>query len=288
MSARRVVGLGLCVLDEVLRVDDFDLSKTRTRHRERFRGPGGMAANACAHAAHAGVRSQLISWVGDDADGDFALRALRRHGVNTRGVVRSQTHPTTLAVVLVHAKTADRRFIVADRRGHERACPALPVSAVGHDSVLLVDGHFERSAARAIARARRLGTPVVGDFADARPAFLRLLPEVDYPIVPEEFIRAYGVGDAHATLRALADRFGGHPVITRGARGALALDGRRVRRIAAHEPDRVIDTTGAGDAFHGGFAAGLAQGLDFFEALELASRVAGACCAHLGGTGGLP
>ena len=76
------------------------------------------------------------------------------------------------------------------------------------------------------------------------------------------------------------------PVVTQGARGGLWLDGKRPRRYAA-ERARVVDTTGAGDVFHGAFAAGLCRGLAFEACLELAARAAAGNCAALGGAGRL-
>jgi sugar/nucleoside kinase (ribokinase family) len=125
--------------------------------------------------------------------------------------------------------------------------------------------------------------PVVADFADARPAFLELLPLVDHPVVPEEFVAHYGRGDARATLRDLAERCSGTPVVTQGARGALALHEGRFRRIPSPRVE-VVDTTGAGDAFHGAFAAGLAGGREVLDALGLAARAAAESCRGLGGS----
>ena len=114
----------------------------------------------------------------------------------------------------------------------------------------------------------------------------RLLPWVDHAIVPLEFVKASGHRDPRRTLRELARVSGGRPVVTLGRRGGLYLDGSRVRRFRAHRV-RVVDTTGAGDAFHGAFAAGLVHGLGFAESLDLAARAAALNCTALGGAGRL-
>jgi sulfofructose kinase len=281
-----VVGLGLCVLDQLWVVEDYRLSAPRTRWLEHARGPGGMVATALAQAARLGCPTQLITAVGDDAAGREVLAALRAHGVGTRRVRRHPGHPTSVATVLVDRRTRDRRFIVADRRALEREAPDLDPGPIRPGRILLLDGHFGRSALAAARRARACGVPVVGDFCDARPIHRRLLPYVDFPIVPEEFAAHWGVGGPRETLCDLASRFGGSPVVTLGARGALAwLDGR-IRRIPARRV-HVRDTTGAGDVFHGAFAAGLAHGWDPLDALGLASRAAARACTALGGTGRL-
>jgi len=286
-----VVGLGLCVLDELLEVDDLGLAAVRTRVHARRRAPGGMVATALAAAARLGCRSELLTLLGDDPEGRAVLRALRAHGVSTRRALRSGRWATTISTVLVERGTGERRFLLPDRRPIERGAPAFDLTPVRrlrgesarHRSVLLVDGHFQRNALAAVRRARERGVPVVADLHDARPAFRRLLPYVDFPIVPEEFCASWGAGGPRETLRDLHRRYGGTPVVTLGARGALAWLGGRALRVPARRV-AVRDTTGAGDVFHGAFAAALARGLEPAEALGPASRAAAAACTGLGGS----
>ena len=277
----RVVGLGLCVEDHLYLVDDIATADVRTRYRQRRVAPGGMATNALLQAAALGCRAQLLSAVGDDREGRALLRTLRAHGVATRSVVRSEAHPTTSALVLVDRRSGERRFVIPDRRRSEREAPRFELRSVDGAAVLLVDGHYPREAARAVARARARRVPVVADLVDGRPAHLRLLRGADHPIVPHEFVGAWGRGDVRETLRALAGLGARVPVVTLGRRGALALVEGRFRRIPPHRV-RSIDTTGAGDAFHGAFAAGIARGLPVLDALDLASRAGADACRRFG------
>jgi sulfofructose kinase len=276
----------LSVLDETYLVDDFSLDTQRTRYRARRVAPGGMMGTATAQSAALGIKTHLLSMLGDDREGRAIVRQLRSHGCITRGVIRSKDHPTTVAVVLVDHRTRARRFLVPDRRKIEASAPDFDLSGITRDTVLMIDGHFPKQAMRAVRKARELGALVVADFHSPRPAYLKMLPYVDVPILPREFGVAWHGGSPRNTLLALRDEFGGNPVLTLGEQGALALwEGRFVeippRRV------RVRDTTGAGDAFHGGFAAGLCLGFSFIEALHLASRAAAVCCTELGGTGRL-
>ncbi len=127
---------------------------------------------------------------------------------------------------------------------------------------------------------------VMGDFSRPDPAIRALLPFVDYPVVPEEFAIAYGNGDARRAVRKLRDHYGGIPIVTQGARGGGYWAGGRIRRYRASRV-RVRDTTGAGDVFHGALAAGLVQGLELIDALDLAARAAALNCTALGGMGRL-
>jgi len=281
-----VVGLGLCVVDHLYLVEGLDFARSRTRFSERLVSLGGMTGNALVQAARLGCEAHLLSVLGSDPEGGFARSELERAGVEAGRVAFSDRFPTTVAVVLVERETGERRFIVPDRTLLESSAPDFDLTPIGRHSILLIDGHFPEQALRAVRRARDAGATVVGDFSQPRPAYLELLPYVDHPIVPAEFADAYGAGDPERAARRLWEEFGGCPVVTLGAEGGLFVRDGRLGRYEA-EPARVRDTTGAGDAFHGAFAAGLAWGLDFEAAVALAARAAAVCCTALGGTGRL-
>jgi len=282
VTQRRIIGLGLCVIDHVYRVEHLDLAESRLRFVDRLEAPGGMTATALRQAAKLGCRAEVLSLLGDDRDGRRVRRALREAGVGTRRLLLSPDSRTTVAVCLVERRGGERRFLVADRRRLERDAPDFDLGCIRPGALLLVDGHFARQALRAVRRAAEVGATVIADFSRPTPAARRLLPYVDHPIVPEEFARQLFDGDAPRTLAWLAERCRGVPVVTQGARGGAYLDGRRVRRFRARRT-RVVDTTGAGDVFHGAFAAALAQGLDFEAGLDLGARAAAVCCSALGG-----
>ncbi len=280
------MALGLCVLDEIFLVEDFAVREGRTRYSRHLRMSGGMSATAIAQAAALGCRAELVSLLGDDREGRFLVRSLRAEGVSTRRVIRSETLPTTLSLVLIHRSTGERRFVLPDRRALERAAPDFDLTSISPGAVLMVDGHYPAQAKRGLRRAREVGAPTVADFTDARPAYCQMLRFVDYPIVPLDFVATYGAGGPRETLRALAALGAKTPVVTLGAKGALALHEGRFLRIPPRKV-KVVDTTGAGDAFHGAFAAGLVTGRSIEAALELASRAAANNCTALGGMGAL-
>jgi len=285
MRPHPVVGLGLCVLDLVLRVERFEWKTARLRYDRCVEAGGGMAATAVVQAARLGCPADLLSLVGDDTDGRRLRGELRAAGVRTRGLLLSPRLATTRCVVLVRRRDGERRFVVPDRRALEAAAPRFDLSPVRRGAFLLVDGHFPEQALAAARRARAVGAVVIGDFHRLGPAARRLLPWIDYPIVAEELARELA-GGARAAIGVLRRRWGGVPVVTQGERGGLYWHDGRIRRFAA-TPVRVVDTTGAGDAFHGAFAAGLAHGLALPAAIALAGRAAARCCRALGGRAGL-
>jgi sulfofructose kinase len=286
MRHRRVIGLGLSVIDHLYVVDHLHLAETRLRYGERLVQSGGMIGTALAQAALLGCDAHVLSLHGEDAEGRFVRRALRAAGVKTGRILRSRAAQTTVAVVLVARRGGERRFLVPDRRELERRAPRFDLSLIDERSLLLVDGHFPDQALRAVKRARRLGAKVIADLNRARPGSLALLPYVDYAIVPLEFGARWAGGDPERLLRRLRAATGGTAVVTLGARGGIYLEGERVRRYRARRLP-VVDTTGAGDVFHGAFAAGLSFGLALEAALDLAAHAAALNCGALGGMGRL-
>jgi sugar/nucleoside kinase (ribokinase family) len=282
----RVVGLGLCVIDHLYLVGEPDASGVRTRFTERLVTPGGMIGTAIAQAGYLGSDAHVLSVVGDDPDGRVIRSALKTHGVKTRRLSLSPESETTVAVVLVAKRGGERRFIVPDRRALERGVPDFDLQPIQPGSVLMVDGHFPDQALRAVRRAREVGARVIGDFNRPTAAVRKLLPFVDYPIVPQEFVDHYSDGDPHRAMGQLAERYGGTPIVTLGARGGLHWEAGTVLPYRAKRV-KVVDTTGAGDVFHGTFATALSRSATVREAISLATRAASLCCTALGGTGRL-
>jgi sugar/nucleoside kinase (ribokinase family) len=131
--------------------------------------------------------------------------------------------------------------------------------------------------------------PVIADLELVRPGLEEFLPEIDFLIAAASFPEAAtGTADLDAALRALEERCAGALVIvTRGARGAIArIEGRLVEfpgyRVAA------VDTTGAGDVFHGAFAVAALDGRILPEAIDFANAVAAMKCRAAGGRTGIP
>jgi sulfofructose kinase len=286
VASERVVGLGLCVIDHIYVVERLDLADTRTRFTERLVLSGGMIGTAISQAAVLGCDAHVLSMLGDDDDGHFVRRSLERCGVKTERLAISAGLGTTVAVVLVDRKSGEQRFIVPDRRELERAASDFDLTAIDSKATLLVDGHFPEQALRAVVKAREVGASVIGDFHRPSPAVRSLLPYVDFPVVPFEFAERFSPGDPQRALLELAEQFGGTPVVTLGAEGGLYLDEGHVRRFAAR-PVSVVDATGAGDVFHGAFAAGLSRGWTLAKSIDLACRAAALCCTALGGAGRL-
>jgi len=285
-SIGRVIGLGLAVVDHFYVVEGLKFRASRVRYDMRLEAGGGMVSTALSQAALLGCKTEILSLVGADREGRLVRKWLREAGVGVRRLLISSEQPTTVAVVLVDRGSGERRFLVADRRGIEGAAPTFDLSAIREGSILIVDGHFPKQALRAVKRAREVGAVVVADLSHPRREFLKLLPFVDFPIVPLDFAEEYAGPDPQLTLQRLHKEYGGTPIVTLGRKGGVYLEQGRRRSYRAART-KVVDTTGAGDVFHGAFAAGLSLGFDLAASIDLARRAAALNCSALGGRGRL-
>lgn len=154
---------------------------------------------------------------------------------------------------------------------------------------LLVDSHHVAAATAAAVAARELGIPVVLDMERPQPGNADLLGACDYPILPEVYAKVHsGLGDPIEAGWALHRSLGRLVIITMGTRGAMAFVDGETYHQPAFEVEPVVDTTGAGDVYHGAFAYGLSQGWGVEDNMRLAAAVAALKCTALGGRTGIP
>lgn len=243
---------------------------------------GGPAANAAVAVAKLGYRAGFSGYLGNDVYGDSHLSELHRYGVDTRCIVRGDS-PTPLSAVLV--KPDGKRALI-NYKGNTRALPAdsLDFGAI-RPGVVLCDGHEPHISARLLERCATKKIPTVLDAGSLHSGTEALLDKMDYLVCSEKFAIQYsgGIDAALSGLAAIAPWV----VVTLGERGLVWRTGQETGRLAAPSVT-AIDTTGAGDAFHGAFAAGLAAGLAWPELLRYASAAGALCCTRLGARPGLP
>jgi sugar/nucleoside kinase (ribokinase family) len=287
-----LVAVGESSLDFVALVDgvltpDAKLALTRFETQ-----PGGQAATAAVACARQGWRTRYVGCVGTDAWGQAIEAALAGEGLDVSALVRRAGTRSRVAVVVVE-RASGRRTVLEHRDPMQRLTPAdLDAAAVTSGRVLLVDA-TNADASRSAARlARAAGIPTVVDIEAAVPGMDDLLGAIDILVTAESFPAAVtGTSSVGEGLRRLAARYGSTLVIaTLGAAGSLARLGDREIHTPAPRVT-VVDTTGAGDAFRGGFIAAwlrLGDAAPVDTLLEYANATAALSCQGLGAQSGLP
>lgn len=286
-----VVTLGLNSVDLVAVAATFPVPNSKQRLDRFARLPGGQMATAAAACARLGWRARYIGCFGDDALGRLGRESLESEGVDISAAWTADGATNQFAVVLVDASNGDRTVLWDRHPLLAITADRVPAEAVTSGRLLIVDCH-ETAAATAAARdARAVGIPTLIDVEKVRPGIADLLNQIDVIIAAEAFPAAW-TGDPvpERALRAMAMQTGAVAVVmTLGCDGSLTWCAGRIFRTPAFRV-ACADTTGAGDAFRAGFAAGWLRNPQarIEEIVEYANAVAALNCRGLGARGGLP
>jgi sulfofructose kinase len=248
---------------------------------------GGPAANAALTVARLGLRAAFVGYLGRDVWGERHVQEFRQTGVLTDFIVRGD-FPSPLSVILV--KPDGQRTVVNYRGGTPYLQPeSFDLSALA-PKVILFDGHEPELSFALNRLARERGIPTLLDAGSVHRGTQGLVAPVagsgdpggvDYLVCSEKFAHDFtGLADeAQAATRLL--RYSPVVVVTLGERGLVWADAAGHGRLPAFHV-QALDTTGAGDAFHGALAACLAQGRPWLESLRYASAAAAICCTKRG------
>lgn len=281
------VGFGLNAVDHLCVVSEFPERDTKPRVDDFARAPGGQAASAMVLLSRLGLRTKYVGKVGGDEIGTFSLESIRSEGVDTSDVVSVPGVTNQIAMVIVDRENAERT-ILWHRPPEIATTPAeITPEKIAGGRVLLVDGHDAPAAARAAAIARERGIPVVLDAESVKEGTEDVVRNTDVLIAsrrfPRRFTGASHLDAAFDAIRELGPRVVG---VTLGGLGAVVMvaDGS-VWASPGYDVD-VVDTTGAGDTFHGAFIYGLLAGWSVERTLDFANAAAALCCTELGARGG--
>jgi sulfofructose kinase len=317
-----VVGFGMNCVDCFLRLPDLTFLERRgdspveeTSILEWTIQGGGKVATAMAAVGRLGADVAVITKVGDDEWGRFVIADFQKYGVDTRNVVVDEGINTSVVFILV-GKQGSNRWVPVDvmrdwdlpndiqravqwTEAHRR--PSAPptslpqihytpdeVSAVTDGKILNLDGLQSPETALEVARlARAKGIPTVYDMY-SHPNLRALLPHITYCIPSRRAAMAFThETDPRAMCRAILAHGPEVAGVTLGEDGVVFAT-RHETVVRKAFPVHAVDTTGAGDVFHGAFSFGVVQGWDLARVVEFASAVAALKCRRLGGRAGIP
>lgn len=286
-----ILFLGMATLDIVTVVPRLPGSDQVIESRSVTLHGGGPAATAAVACARLGGRARFAGVLGDDPLSRSILSGLDAEGVETGLVRQCHDSESPSAVILVEEDSGHRSIL------YSRGTATTPTGtgelreAVRNARMLHLDGFHIETAILAAQHARAAGVPVSfdGGAGGPWPRQDELMPLVDLMVVARDFAtRATQEDDPRAAARALRERFRSREVVvTDGARGAwfdyLGGEGH----VPAFSVE-VVDTTGAGDVFHGAYVLARAEGQDVPGAVRFAAAVAGLKCRAVGGRAGIP
>jgi sulfofructose kinase len=244
---------------------------------------GGPAASASIAVSRLGLKSAFAGYLGTDPFGDYLLKDFNEAGVNIDMLVRDVI-PTSISAVFV--TPSGKRSLVNYRAPAPIPARSLDFSKM-HAKVILFDGHEPEISAPLIEMANRWNAKTILDAGSVHKGTQDLAHRVDYLVASDKFARDFTAkNDLEKALIALAE-YAPSVVITVGERGLYWYHENQSGVMPAFQVD-AVDTTGAGDAFHGAFAACVARSWKWERTLQFSSAAAAISCTQLGGRPGLP
>ncbi len=283
MTRATVAVLGIFVADLAFRAPRLPVMGETILGQGFKDGPGGKGSNQAIAAARAGAEVRIITRIGRDTFGEMARKAWAADGIDVSAVIEDAELPTGAAFIFVSTETGNNAIIV-ESGAAARLSPedvAAAEGAIASASVFLTQ--FEQPVETALAGlelARRHGAITILNPAPAIPAPQAIYPLCDY-ITPNETEAANltgmpvgNVGEARVAAAELVRRGARNAVITLGEHGAMLLGEAGELLVPAFPVAEVVDTTGAGDAFNGGFAVALAEGAKPTEAVRFGCATA--------------
>lgn len=283
-----VVGIGLNATDTLILLPHFPAYAGKVPFESEILSPGGQVASAMVACATLGLKVKYIGTVGDDDRGRVQLESLQAAGINLDDVEVREGCPNQTAYILIDQSTGERT-VLWQRNECLRLAPAsIREEKIASARLLHIDAHDTPAVARAAQIARQHGVPVTVDVDTIYHGFDRVLPNVDYLIASSEFPTQWtNERDPFKALEMIQEEYGMHVAgMTLGAHGALVRAGGKFIYSPAFVVD-CVDTTGAGDVFHGAFCYAVLQKMALPEALDFSNAMAALNCTKLGARGGI-
>lgn len=259
-------------------------------------GAGGKGSNQAVAAHRAGANVTLVTKVGKDVFADVARSFYEGESMNTDYILTDDTHETGVALIMVDESTAQNEIVVVTG-----ACGYITDDDIEHcrvliegASYLLVQMEINYDALfKVIEIGKKAGVQIILNPAPAGELPADILKMIDI-ITPNETeaqaltgVEIHTLDDARKAARILLDKGVKNVVITLGAMGSYACDGKKdelLPRIAVN----AIDTAGAGDAFNGGFVSALSEGKNLFDALRYGNATGALSVTKLGTAPAMP
>lgn len=259
---------------------------------------GGCAVNTGIALARLGLSTEVTGVVGDDWLGCFILDALAREGLGIEGVRRAVHEHTSTTIVNV-AEDGERSFLHYIGANKELRAEDIAIARLAQTRLVHIGGTFllpgldGNDTTRILECAKDMGKMTSMDTAwDESGRWLKIvdssLPHIDI-LVPsiEEACEISGEREPRCIARFFQSRGVQIVALKMGKDGCYVRQGADEIRLAGPNVD-VKDTTGAGDAFAGGFLAGILKGYNLTRCAQLATTVATCCITSVGATAGLP
>jgi len=257
-------------------------------------GPGGKGCNQAIAISRLGGKVNFISKLGDDEYGKLAIKKLKQDNIDISNIIISNKHKTGVAGIHVDRNTGKNSITVIRGAAASLTTKEIDTNTIKQSKIFLTQLEIPKEVIlHCLKVAKQSGQIIILNPAPAcelSSEFFRLVDFFTPNETEAEFytgIKINNKNDAKESAKKLISMGIKKVIITLGEKGLFYSDGKDEIYIKA-SPVKAIDTTGAGDAFNGGFSFALLKGKKIKECLELANKVAGLSTMKLGAGSSMP
>lgn len=283
------VGFGLCAFDYLAVVEKYPKINYKTDAIDFSKQGGGPVATAMAALGRLGIKKlAFVGKIGDDEEGEFIKSALEQDGVDTSFLKVMPRVPSPQAFVWIEKNSGKRSVVLQRDKRLNFELEEIKPEPFNQTKYLLIDGRDTEAALEVSKIAKRTGSQIVMDAGSLRSRMEDFFRIVDYFICSKNFLSSYNKKKSIEQGLLKIYKFGCKwVVVTSGEKGSVGFDGLNFYHEPAF-PVNVVDTTGAGDVFHGAFIYGLLKMWSLPQILCFSNAVAALKCRKLGGRAGIP
>ncbi|WP_443092432.1 sugar kinase [Basfia succiniciproducens] len=284
---KKIACVGIAVQDKIYYVDSIPTTGGKFVAKDYKEVGGGPAATAAVAIAKLGANVDFIGRVGDDATGATIIAELKSYGVNTDFIRIYDNARSSQSAILVDNQ-GERLIINYPSPDLLTETQWLEHIDFSQYDAILCDVRWHEGTEYYLKKAKQLNIPTILD-ADITPQDIsKLVSLVDHAVFSEPGLtKLTNSTETSQALNIAKQLCKGHVYVTKGSKGCFWLEDNKEKHYDAFKV-KVVDTTGAGDVFHGAFAYALAHKYTLQQTVEFATAVAALKCTMSGGRQGIP
>ena len=281
-------GFGHCCADYLSILKPFPIKGKKGDIIQSLTIGGGPVPTACQMVASLGKSARFVGKVGADADGRLVIDGLQASGVECSGMLIDPSVKTARANIWIDAEDGSRTVALDLTNFGFPSESELDLRLTTDCRLFLVDGRAVEATLAGLREAKRMGVTTMLDAGAVRPMMTKMLPLLDYAVVSSDFADTFSPGlDAKQLALRLVESGVEHAIVTDGETGAYWHSANSNCFVEGFPVAGVIDTTGAGDIFHGGLIYGILEGWDIEPSMRFANAAAALSTRKLSGRMGI-
>lgn len=282
-----VAGIGQAAKDTIIIVDKYPEYGLKKRAIDIKIDGGGPVATALYTLSKLGIRCRISTVVGDDSDGRYIIKNLKEAGIDTRFIIKREDSVSHTAFIVVEKSTGERTIFYRLCNGNPIKPDELSKKFFHNISFLHLDGFQKEISIFAARYARKNNIPVMLDAGSNREYMKEIIKYTDYLVASSVFASEYGFNGTLKSFKELSRYFNcSHLTVTMGAKGSFTFHSNEIFYTPAMKI-KAVDTTGAGDVFHGALIYAILKKYKIRKAIRFASDVAALKCRDYGGRKGI-